>query len=393
MTDLLTRLFIKNSKDYSNPAVRAAYGKLTGIVGIICNLILFAGKFTVGAISGSVSVSADAVNNLSDASSSIISLLGFKMASKPADDDHPYGHARYEYLSGLIVSILVLLIGIELLKSSVEKLLNPQPVEFSWITVVVLVASIAIKLWMAIFNRSIGKKINSNTLIATFADSRNDVISTSAVLIAALISHYTSLELDGWMGLLVAAFILYSGFGLVKETLDPLLGSAPSAELVEHIESKALSYEGVLGIHDLMVHDYGPGRQFASIHIEVDCNADVMEAHDMIDNIEKDFLSEGLHVTVHYDPVVTDDEELNSFKAWLRSSIKEIDEDLDIHDVRMVKGPTHTNVIFDCVVPGKLKMTQAELKAAVEALVAEKYPYLCVICFENAYAKVPKEKQ
>lgn len=391
MTDSLVKLFIKDNENIKDPSVRSAYGRLAGIVGIICNALLFIGKFAVGLISGSVSISADAVNNLSDASSSIVSLLGFKMASKPADDDHPYGHARYEYLSGLVVCVLVLLIGLELAKSSVEKLIKPSPVTFSVITAAVLAASIVLKLWLAVFNRKIGLKINSKALIATFADSRNDVISTSAVLIAAIVSHFTSLELDGWMGLAVAIFILYSGFGLIKDTLNPLLGSAPDPELVEHIEERAMSYEGVLGIHDLMVHDYGPGRQFASIHIEVDCKTDVLVSHDMIDNIERDFLKEGLHVTVHCDPVVTSDPELNEFKQWICGEIKEIDRGLAVHDVRMVKGSTHTNVIFDCVVPAKLKISISELKSAIESLVSKKYSYICVINFENAYAKLTKD--
>ena len=249
----LTNRFIKNSQHTQNPAVRTAYGKFSSCVGICCNAVLFLGKIIVGTLFGSVSITADAINNLSDASSSVISLLGFKMASKPADAEHPYGHGRYEYLSGLMVAVLILVIGVELLRSSLDKILNPAAVEFSWIAISVLVFSILLKLWMALFNRRIGKKIDSQTLIATAADSRNDVITTAAVLVAALVSHYAGVELDGWMGLAVALFILYSGFGLIKDTLNPLLGKAPDPTLVEHIRKKIMSYPGVLGTHDLMI--------------------------------------------------------------------------------------------------------------------------------------------
>ena len=270
MTKLLIKRFIKDYENTQNSDVRTAYGKFSSIVGIVCNAILFISKLIVGTLSASVSITADAVNNLSDASSSIISLLGFKLASRPADEEHPYGHGRYEYLSGLMVAVLIMVIGVELFKSSLDKVLHPSAVEFSWVTVGVLAFSILLKTWMALFNTKTGKMINSNTLIATAADSRNDVITTGAVLVAAILSHFIGFELDGWMGLGVAVFILYSGFGLVKDTLDPMLGKAPEDEQVEEIRQKILSYPGVLGTHDLMVHDYGPGRQFASVHVEID---------------------------------------------------------------------------------------------------------------------------
>ncbi|MBQ9948112.1 MAG: cation transporter, partial [Oscillospiraceae bacterium] len=361
MTGVLVKLFVKNNKDIQNVKVRAAYGKLSGWVGIVCNILLCVGKFLAGFISGSVSITADAANNLSDASSSIINLLGFKLAEQSADDEHPYGHARYEYISGFIIAVLVIVIGFELLKSSIEKVVSPTAVEFSWVSVGVLAASIIVKLWMMLFNKKIGKLINSQSLEATAADSRNDCISTLAVLAAALISHFTSVELDGWMGILVAAFILYSGAGLVKEAMSPLLGKAPDPELVEHIRDKVMSYEGVLGTHDLMVHDYGPGRIFASVHVEMAAEADVLESHDIIDNIERDFLGEGLNLVVHFDPIVTSDSAVGDTRREIAEIASKIDERLSIHDLRMVPGPTHTNVIFDCVVPHNFSMTDEEL--------------------------------
>lgn len=391
MQNWLVKKFIKDYENISDLNVRTAYGKLSGKVGIFCNALLFAGKFIIGTLSGSVSITADAVNNLSDAASSIISLIGFKMAEKPADADHPYGHARYEYLSGLVVAFMILIIGIELFKGSLDKVLNPSPVDFSAAVMLVLIGSIIVKLWMALFNKSLGKKINSSTLEATAADSRNDVISTSAVLVAALISHFFNIELDGYMGIAVAAFILYSGVGLVKETLDPLLGKAPDPLLVEHIEKKILSYSGVLGTHDLMIHDYGPGRQFASVHVEMAAEDNVIKSHDVIDNIERDFLeNENLNLIVHYDPIITGDDKINDMRCWLSEQIKTIDADLSIHDLRIVPGETHTNLIFDCVVPHDLGMSQSQLKANIRKLVNEKYPtHYCVITIDSSYAAMP----
>lgn len=394
MTGILVKLFVKNNKDIQNVKVRAAYGKLSGWVGIVCNILLCVGKFLAGFISGSVSITADAANNLSDASSSIINLLGFKLAEQSADDEHPYGHARYEYISGFIIAVLVIVIGFELLKSSIEKVVSPTAVEFSWVSVGVLAASIIVKLWMMLFNKKIGKLINSQSLEATAADSRNDCISTLAVLAAALISHFTSVELDGWMGILVAAFILYSGAGLVKEAMSPLLGKAPDPELVEHIRDKVMSYEGVLGTHDLMVHDYGPGRIFASVHVEMAAEADVLESHDIIDNIERDFLSEGLNLVVHFDPIVTSDSAVGDTRREIAEIASKIDERLSIHDLRMVPGPTHTNVIFDCVVPHNFSMTDEELKEEISRFVRLNHPdYFCVITVENSYAPIPKKAE
>ena len=391
MQNWLVKKFVHDYENVHDISVRASYGKLSGKVGIFCNAFLFAVKFIMGTISGSVSITADAVNNLSDAASSVISLIGFKMAEKPADEDHPYGHARYEYLSGLTVAVMIILIGFELFKTSFDKVLHPSTVDFSIALVIVLAVSILIKLWMALFNKSLGKKINSSALEATAADSRNDVISTSAVLAAAVISHFFKINLDGYMGIAVAVFILYSGIGLVKDTLDPLLGKAPEPELVDYIQKKILSYDGVLGTHDLRIHDYGPGRKFASVHVEMAAEGDVLKSHDVIDNIERDFLSkDNLNIIVHYDPIVTKDDIVNDFRSWLMEQVKSIDPHLSIHDLRIVPGNSHTNLVFDCVMPHCINMSPSELKAEIRRLVNIKYPnYYCIITIDSSYAAMP----
>lgn len=392
MTGFLIKRLIKDHEAVQKPEVRAAYGKLSGAVGIFCNLILFGVKFLLGTLSASVAITADAVNNLSDASSGLISLFGFKMASRPADEEHPYGHARYEYLAGLTVSVMILVIGVELLKSSIHKVLHPEPVEFGVVSVLVLVAAILVKLWLAFFNRNLGKKIHSQTLLTTAADSRNDVISTSAVLLAAVLSYMTEIELDGYMGVLVALFILYSGVGLIRETLDPLLGKAPDAGEVEAIQQKIMEYPGVLGTHDLMIHDYGPGRQFASVHVEVAAEEDVIKSHDVIDNIERDLYAEmNLHLVVHMDPIITKDAAVGDLRRWLSSEVKKVNPELTIHDLRFVQGTTHSNLIFDCLVPRGLTKSDTEIKEAIEELVKETYPdYYCVITVDHSYAAVAK---
>lgn len=395
MTNLLIRIFVKNYEETQNIKVRTAYGKMAGWVGIFCNILLMAGKLLTGILSGSVSILADGINNLSDAASNIITLLGFKMGSKPADEDHPYGHARYEYLAGLLVSVLIMIIGFELFKTGIQKIRNPEPVEMSWLLIGVLLCSILVKLWMAVFNRSIGTQIASETLIATAADSRNDVISTAAVLLASLISEWTSLQLDGWMAVLVALFILYSGFGLIKDTLDPLLGKAPDPELVEHIREKIMTYPGILGTHDLMVHDYGPGRLFASVHVEMAAEEESLKCHDVIDTIEKDFLEqENLNLVIHFDPIVTSDELVGNLRQWLGEAVKEIDDRLSVHDLRMVPGQTHTNMIFDCVVPYEFFLSDKEVKQRIQELVTAEYPgYLCVITVDKSYAALPHSRE
>lgn len=387
MTEFLLRRFVRGYPDVSRPESRAACGNMAGAVGIVCNLLLCGFKFLAGIVTGSVAISADAVNNLSDASSSIITLLGFRMSAKPADAEHPYGHGRTEYLSGLAVSVMILLIGLELVKSSVEKIVHPAPIEAGVLPVVILSVSILVKLWMAAFNRKLGRLIASPALEATAADSRNDVISTGAVLIATLLQMAFRWQLDGWMGLAVALFILYSGWGLVKDAIAPLLGQAPDPELVAHILEVTREYPGVLGIHDLIVHDYGPGRRFASLHVEMDAAGDVLHSHDVIDQIERRFLEQdGLHVIIHYDPIVTGDGQTARAREYLARAVKSIDPRLTIHDLRMVPGHTHTNLIFDLVVPHDFEMPACRLKAEVAALAKKEDPHWeCVMTVENSY--------
>ena len=387
MTEFLLKHFVKGYPDTSSPAVRTRCGNLAGTVGIVCNVLLCAGKFLAGFLSGSLAISADAVNNLSDASSSVIALLGFRIAAKPADDEHPYGHGRTEYLAGLAVSVMILLIGLELVKTSVGKIMAPEPIQAGLVPLAVLVVSILVKLWMAAFNRQVGKQIGSSVLEATAADSRNDVIATSAVLVATLAQMIFGWQLDGWIGLAVAAFILYSGWGLVKEATAPLLGQAPDPEMVRHILEVTRSYPGVLGIHDLIVHDYGPGRQFASLHVEMAASQDVLASHDVIDQIERRFLEqEGLHVIIHYDPIVTDNNEVGEAREYLAKQVKRLDPRLTIHDLRMVPGETHTNLIFDLVVPHGFEMPECRLKSEVQAMAQSKNPkWQCVVTLENSY--------
>ena len=366
---------------------RSSWGKAASCMGIVCNALLFAGKIAAGVLSGSVAITADAFNNLSDASSSVVSLLGFKMADKPADAEHPYGHGRYEYLSGLMVAVMILVIGVELMKGSVEKILAPEPVVFSPVLALVLIASIAVKLWLSAFNRRIGRRIGSKTLMATADDSRNDVIATSSVLLATVAGHFTGMMLDGYMGAAVAAFILFSGFMLVKDTVDPLLGGAADAGEVERIRRKIMSYPGVLGTHDLIVHDYGPGRQFASVHVEMDAQCDPLESHDLIDNIERDFLhEEKLHLVIHYDPVATDDPRIRVMRDFIAGIAACIHPEMSIHDLRIVPGPTHVNVVFDCIVPYEVKLEEADICQRITRVVQAEYPnYYCVITLERSF--------
>lgn len=393
MLNFIIKRTIKDYEQTSVPAVRTAYGKLASTVGICCNLFLFVIKTFIGLISHSVAITADAVNNLSDASSSIISLIGFKLAEKPADEDHPYGHGRYEYISGLMVAVLIIVIGFELLKSSVEKIFNPENVTLSIISVVVLLISIAVKLWMMSFNTYIGKRIDSGTLIATAADSRNDVISTTAVLVSFIVSAFLPFDLDGYMGAAVAVFILINGFGLIKDTISPMLGEAPSPEFVEKIRQKILSYPGILGTHDLIIHDYGPGRKFASVHVEIAAEDDVIESHDVIDNIERYFKeNENLHMIVHYDPIVTSDSKIKDIREWLNAEVKSINPELSIHDLRIVPGTTHTNLVFDCVVPHSTDLAPGELKRRISEKVNQKYPdYYCVITIDSTFAPITSD--
>ena len=387
MTSWLIRTFVPNAGDTGDPAVRTRYGLVASMTCIVCNVLLCMGKGAVGLASGSVSIVADAVNNLSDASSNVVSLLGFKLASRPADEDHPYGHGRYEYLAGLVVAVLVCAIGINLVGSSVEKIMSPEPTEFGPAVVIVLVGSMAVKLWMATFNRRLGRAISSETLEATAVDSRNDVIATAAVLASAVVSQLIGIDLDGWAGLAVGGFILWSGIQLVREAVSPLLGKVPDPAYVEHIRDKIMSYPGVLGTHDLMVHDYGPGRQFASAHVEMAAEGNPLDQHDLLDNIEQDFKDdEGLVMTLHFDPIVTNDPQVRDMRHWIDLAVKDIDERLSIHDLRCVPGPTHTNVIFDCVRPTDCALSASELRARVSELVQDHYPRaVCKITVDESY--------
>lgn len=370
MTKLLLQFFVKNNENTENPVVRASVGKLAGATGIVCNCILFLGKLIAGLMAGSVAIIADAVNNLSDASSSVVTLLGFRLAQQPADADHPYGHARYEYLSGLVVAVLILVIGVELVKSSVGKIIHPEPIVFSAITVTILVASIVMKLWMAMFFGALGKKIKSTTLAATSVDSRNDVISTASVLLGCLVGYFFHINIDGIVGLLVALFILYSGINIVKDTISPLLGQQADAELVEKIHALVLSHEKVLGVHDLLVHDYGPGQCFASLHAELSAEEDAIACHEIIDHIENEVRKE-LHVdlVIHYDPVVTDDAEGNAMRQMLEEIISQIDPRLSMHDFRITDG---RKLVFDLEVPYEMGQQYEALQQKIDESLQEK---------------------
>ncbi len=371
MTKLLIKLFIKDA-DINTQRGRELYGRLAGAVGIICNLLLSVMKLIIGSISNSVSITADATNNISDAGSSIVTLVGFRLSGKPADKDHPYGHARIEYISSLIISFLILLIGCSIFKESITKIFKPEESLFNIATVIVLVASILVKLWLSVFNKFLGKQINSKALEATAIDSRNDVITTAAVLSASVISHFTGFNLDGYMGVIVSVFIFISGINLVKETLDPLLGQPPTKEMFEAIEKKILSYDNVLGVHDLMVHSYGPNTYFASAHIEMDAKIDVLVCHDIMDQIERDFKSDlNIHLVVHLDPTILDSPEINELKEMVNDIICEIDRDLTFHDFRVVIGEENKNVLFDVVVPPEYKYSDEELEKIITDKITE----------------------
>lgn len=355
-------MFIKNKEDIANPQVRASYGSLSGIVGIICNIILFAIKFLAGYITSSISITADALNNLSDAGSSIMTLVGFKMAGKPADPDHPYGHGRIEYIAGLLISVVILLMGFELFKSSLKKIISPEEIEFSIISVVILIFSIALKLWMALFNNKLGKKLESSAMLATSTDSRNDSIATTAVLIGVLIFRFCNVNVDGYIGLLVALFVLWSGFTTANDTIRPLLGEAPDPAFVKALEQEIMSHEGIIGIHDLIVHNYGPGRVIVSTHAEIPYDMNVMMAHDIIDTAEQDIKAKfNCNISIHMDPIMTDDAQTNDLKEKTTNIILKIDDALSLHDFRITTGPLRTNLIFDVVVPFNFKYTDKEL--------------------------------
>ena len=393
MGKFLIKLFVKDHENTTDPKVRESYGKFAGIVGIISNLILCIMKILIGLFSKSIAIVADGINNLADASSSIITLIGFKLASQPEDEDHPYGHARIEYLTGLFISVFIIVIGIQLCRTSIDKILHPDPIEFSYVTIAILVIAILVKLWQSAFNVSVGKKIKSVTLMATATDSRNDVISTSAVLISVLIGKFAGVQTDGYMGCLVALFIIWSGIQLVRETSSPLLGEAPDPELVNLIAETVEREPGVLGIHDLMVHNYGPGKIFASIHIEVDADGDLMKSHDMIDNVER-IVKESLHIefVAHMDPIITNDPLIKEMRTIISDTFAPLEGVESIHDFRIVPGPTHTNIIFDVVLSVGCKLSEKDiLKIADDAAKAIDENYFVVITFDKAYTRLGSE--
>lgn len=362
MTALLIKLFIRDSENTKDTSVRTAYGTLGSTTGIVVNLLLAAIKYFAGMISGSISVTADAINNLSDAGSSIVSLAGVKLSAKPADKSHPYGHGRLEYISALAVAVLVFLMGFELLKSSIDKILNPLPVNFNWLALIILVVSILAKLWLGMFNKKLGKKINSAPMMAVMKDCFSDCLATGVAALSIIVSAFSEIAIDGYLGIIVAGFILLAGFNISKETLGVLLGNPPEKEYVEEIENKILSYEHIVGVHDLIVHDYGPSRRFASAHAEVPANIDIMEAHDVIDLIERDIMNEmGLLISIHMDPIIVDDERINALRQMTSDVVKEIDPELSIHDFRVVEGPTHTNLIFDILLTHTHKDSHEEI--------------------------------
>ena len=386
MTRQLLKWFVPGWDGKMNTRIRSAVGSLSGAVGIICNLLLFAGKLLVGTLAGSVSITADAMNNLSDASSAIVTLLGFRLGRMPADREHPYGHARFEYLSGLGVAVMIIVIGFELAKSSVQSILDPVAVAFTPLTLAVLVGSTLVKLWLMLFYRKLGKMIDSSTLMAASADSRNDVLATSAVLIAGLVESWFNIRVDGFMGLAVALFILWSGWNLAKETISPLLGENAGPELRELILDYVSAQPKVLGCHDLMVHDYGPGQRFASLHVEMDMREDPLYCHELIDDMERECLrNHNIHLVIHYDPVVTDDPELNARKEQVTSILASHDPRLKIHDFRMVKGFSLTNLVFDVTLPLDLRGQEKEIQKLVEDQLNENsnIRYFAVITFDS----------
>ena len=389
MIELLAKWFIHHRDNTADGAVRRAYGTLCGAVGIGLNVLLFIGKFFAGRLSGSIAVTADAFNNLSDAGSSAVTLLGFRLAGKKPDPDHPFGHGRIEYISGLIVAGLILLMGVELAKSSFDKILHPEEVTFSALALVILAVSVAVKLYMWHYNRRIGGKIRSAAMEATASDSLSDAAATSAVLLAMLIGRWTGLAVDGYVGMVVALFILFSAYKAAKETLSPLLGQAPDPELVQHIRDIVEEHDTVVGIHDLVVHDYGPGRQMVSLHAEVPASGDILQLHDVIDNIERE-LHEKLHVqaVIHMDPIVTDDETVDALRRQVAELVRQVEPRMTVHDLRVIRGTTHTNLVFDAVLPLDAAITPAEAGRRIREKVSElDGDYYAVVTVEHSFTE------
>lgn len=387
MTALLVKLFIKDSENYSDKKVRTAYGVLSSITGIVLNLILAGAKYAAGVISGSISITADAINNLSDAGSSIVSFFGVKISAKPPDKDHPYGHGRVEYISAFIVSFFVLFMGVELLKDSVGKIINPEPVKFSFLSLAILIISILCKLWLGVFNKNLGKKINSAPMMAVMKDSFSDCLATGVAAVSIIVSAFSDINIDGYLGVVVAVFIFIAGFDILRETLGDILGRPPEAEFVEEITEKIMSYPHVCGVHDMIIHDYGPSCRFASVHAEVPSDEDIMELHDIIDGIERDIYNEyGMLTSIHMDPVVINDERINELKKITQDSVSRIDERLSIHDFRVVEGPSHTNLIFDVLLPSDMKCSNREICQKIEDELSKiDERFFCVITVDHAF--------
>ncbi|MCR2050176.1 cation diffusion facilitator family transporter [Acetatifactor muris] len=388
MITLLSNIFIKNRTNRKDPAVRQAYGILCGAVGIFLNLCLFTGKFVAGTVSNSIAITADAFNNLSDAGSSVITLIGFRMAGQKPDPSHPFGHGRIEYISGLLVSVIILLMGAELLKSSVAKIIHPEEQLFSPMIIVILLASILVKCYMFLYNRQLGKKLESAAMAATATDSLSDCLATSAVLVSTLIAHFTGFAIDGWCGVLVGLFICYAGYSAAKDTVSPLLGQAPDREFVRQINDIVMAHENVLGIHDLIVHNYGPGRVLISLHAEVPADGNFLALHDMIDTIEHELRDTlNCHAVIHMDPICVGDEETTRLKALVNGYLQEISERLTMHDFRIVTGPTHTNLIFDVAAPYDFSMTDSELETQLKERILRDNPtYFAVIEIDKQMA-------
>lgn len=372
MTNFLINLFVKDNKNINNINVRNSYGKLSGTIGIFTNIFLSLCKIISGLIFSNVSITADGINNLSDAANSIITLIGFKLASKPADKDHPFGHARYEYLTGMIISFLIMFLGFSLLKEAITKIFNPEEIKFSMLLIIILSISIIIKLWLYFFNKKIANKINSITIMATAKDSLNDVISTSTVLVSILAEHFLKIKIDGFTGTLVSLFVIYSGYQLINEALSPLLGEAPKEDLVKLIEEEIPKYPTVIGIHDLVVHNYGQNKCFITVHVEIPAKQDILISHDIVDNIEMDFYKKyNLHLVIHMDPVETENKEAIELKNKVSEKITEYSSELSIHDFRVVFGESHNNLIFDILVPTNFELSDEEIEIKMNELVKE----------------------
>ena len=386
LTSFLVNLFVKNKDKVSDPKTRSAYGTLSSVVGIILNLLLSLAKLTIGTLFGSIAITADATNNLSDAGSQIVSFISFKISAKPADRDHPFGHARMEYVASMIVSFLILHVGFDLMSESVRKVFSPEPVEFSPVIIVVLSLSVICKLWLALFNRKIGKKISSSVIKATAADSLSDAVATAAVLVSIIVSYFTGFNTDAYMGIAVSVLIFVAGIKILNDTKNSILGSAPEPEVIDGICEIVGRYPDILGIHDMTVHNYGPGNTIASFHAEVDGSKDVFYTHDVIDTAENTIYAElGVRTTIHLDPIVTDDEQVNELRRRVGELVKEIDERLSIHDFRFVPGHTHSNLLFDVCAPFEVKMSDRELKDKVsEAVSRIDANYFAVITVDRA---------